>query len=218
VEAIGVRYILSAATRELIGRRFGAECAGCVRRFIAGECFFWFVLGAREGYGINIITIGALALNAVAGFLALAAWGQENASAESSSNKIPEVDSLSNSPLFEGGGAQALGNQATRSSSSGNTNAYQYDQAKWQALLEFDPDIARVEATLRPYRKKYVDQFAAGYLILNDKTYISNIIQKVVETARQDAAEAKAAEERWGKRFSDPEFLLKFGRLRNSII
>jgi hypothetical protein len=89
---------------------------------------------------------------------------------------------------------------------------YQYDEVKWRALIEFDPDIARVEAALRPYGNKYVDQFAAGYLVLNDKTYIPNLVEKVVQTARQDAAEAKAAEERWGKRFSDPGFVLKFAQ------
>jgi len=91
-----------------------------------------------------------------------------------------------------------------------STRTYQYDRAKWEALVEFDPDIAKVEATLRPFGAKYVDQFAAGYLVLGEKAYIPNIVQKVLDTARQDDAEAKAEEARWDKRFSDPAFLLKF--------
>jgi hypothetical protein len=85
-----------------------------------------------------------------------------------------------------------------------------YDKAKWQALLEFDPDIARVEEKLRSLGPKYVHQFAAGYLTLNDKNYLPSIVQKVIDTARQDSAAAKADEERWGKRFSDPAFLLEY--------
>jgi hypothetical protein len=77
--------------------------------------------------------------------------------------------------------------------------------------VEFDADIAKIEATLRPLGVKYVDQFADGYLALGDKTYIPNIAQKVFETARQDEAESKAEEARWDRRFSDPAFLLKFG-------
>jgi hypothetical protein len=92
-----------------------------------------------------------------------------------------------------------------------STRAYQYDRAKWEALVEFDPDIAKVEATLRPLGAKYVDQFATGYLALGEKTYIDNIVQKVLETARQEDAERKVEEARWDRRFSDPAFLLKFG-------
>ena len=69
-----------------------------------------------------------------------------------------------------------------------------FDLAKWRALLEYDPDIARVEEVLRPHGQKYVNQFATEYLTLNDKAYITNITKKVVETVKQDAAEAKALE------------------------
>ena len=85
-----------------------------------------------------------------------------------------------------------------------------FDEQKWRALAEFDPDLTRVDAALRPYGQKYVDQFAAEYLVLSDKSYIPRILEKIVETARQDAAEMKAAERRWGQRFSDPAYVLKF--------
>lgn len=98
------------------------------------------------------------------------------------------------------------------SSSGGSSRAYQYDYAKWQALVEFDGEIAEIERVLRPYGQKYVDQFAAGYLALNEKTYVQKIMDKVIETARDDAAKADEAEERWRNRFSDPSYVLKFAK------
>lgn len=92
--------------------------------------------------------------------------------------------------------AALLNNEATangylenssRAGPSGRRN-YRYDHAKWNALVEYDPEISRIESILRPYGQKYVDQFAAAFLTLNDKSYIPNIIEKILEAARQDAA------------------------------
>ncbi len=63
-----------------------------------------------------------------------------------------------------------------------------YDRAKWDALVEYDPDIARIVAALKPYDQKYTDQFASAYLAINDKSYLAVIVQKVLATAKQDAA------------------------------
>jgi hypothetical protein len=52
------------------------------------------------------------------------------------------------------------------------TNRYSYDRAKWNALVEYDPDIARIAAALKPYGEKYTDQFASAYLAINDKSYL----------------------------------------------
>jgi hypothetical protein len=154
-------------------------------------------------------------LNGVGGFLALAAWKQENAGNEASSKQASGTSlaqTSANSGQFRERKAQQIANINQPAPLAGSNRTYQYDKTKWQALLEFDPDISKVEAVLRPYGQKYVDQFAAGFLVLNDKAYIPNIIQKVIETARQDAAEAKAEEERWGKRFSDPAYVLSFAK------
>jgi hypothetical protein len=67
-------------------------------------------------------------------------------------------------------------------------NPEPYDSAKWKALVEYDPDISRVVAALSPYGQKYVDQLAAGYLALNDKNYLPMIVQKILATAKDDAA------------------------------
>lgn len=66
---------------------------------------------------------------------------------------------------------------------------YSYDSAKWDALVEYDPDIAKIAAALKPYGAKYTDQFASAYLAINDKNYLAVIVQKIIATAKQDAAQ-----------------------------
>jgi hypothetical protein len=70
---------------------------------------------------------------------------------------------------------------------------YGYDRAKWDALVAFDEDIARIEQALAPYGQSYVDQFAAAYLALNDKRYLPAIIEKILASAKQDARARSAA-------------------------
>jgi hypothetical protein len=90
--------------------------------------------------------------------------------------------------------------------------ANRYDKGKWNALVEFDPEIARIEAILRPHGQKYIDQLATAYLTLNDKNKLPDIIKKIVETAKRDSAEAAAAEEQRRNRFSDPAYVLQFAK------
>ena len=111
-----------------------------------------------------------------------------------------------------------LGDIVDRGPDQKQAQAHQYDKTKWNALVEFDPELARVEAILRPYGQKYVDQLATAYLILNDKNKLPEIIKKIVEAAKGDAVEAKAAEERWEKRFSDPAFVERFSQEKIELI
>lgn len=67
-----------------------------------------------------------------------------------------------------------------------------YDRAKWDALVKYDPDIARIVVALQPYGQKYVDELAAAYLALNDKRYLGMIVQKIVADARQAQAAARS--------------------------
>lgn len=67
-----------------------------------------------------------------------------------------------------------------------------YDQTKWAALVRYDDDIARVAKALEAYDKKYTDEFAAAYLVLNDKAYLPMIIKKILASAKQDAARRPA--------------------------
>lgn len=85
--------------------------------------------------------------------------------------------------------------------------SYDYDRKKWDALIQFDPEIARAAEALKPHGEQYVHQLAEGYLTLNDKSYLPNIVQKVTETVDADIAAAKAEEARWAERYSDPAFL-----------
>jgi len=73
-----------------------------------------------------------------------------------------------------------------------------YDRAKWDALVKYDADISRIVAALQPYGQKYVDEFAAAYLALNDKRYLGMIVQKVVADAKQEwaASQRQAAPQR----------------------
>lgn len=63
-----------------------------------------------------------------------------------------------------------------------------YDHAKWNTLIRYDAEIGKIVSILTPYGQKYVDEFAAAYLALNDKSYLPMIIQKILATAKDDAA------------------------------
>jgi hypothetical protein len=56
-----------------------------------------------------------------------------------------------------------------------------FDEAKWNALVEFDPDIAAAVERLRPLGGKYVDELAEKFLALNDKQYLDTIVRRIVE-------------------------------------
>jgi hypothetical protein len=80
---------------------------------------------------------------------------------------------------------------------SGGTSAPQpvveeptFDQNKWNALVKYDPDIKRIVEALSPYGPKYIDQFAAAFMALNDKDYLPQIIQDILATAKADGAQS----------------------------
>jgi hypothetical protein len=62
-----------------------------------------------------------------------------------------------------------------------------YDKRKWQALLKYDPDIGQVAEKLRSLGDYWVDEFAKSYLAINDKTYLPNIVSKIIADARSDS-------------------------------
>jgi hypothetical protein len=61
-----------------------------------------------------------------------------------------------------------------------------YDKQRWRSLLSSDADISRLAKALAPYGQKYVDEFAAAYLVLNDKDYLPMILRKIVASASRD--------------------------------
>jgi hypothetical protein len=78
---------------------------------------------------------------------------------------------------------------STISNSNSNDKIAGFDRAKWNALLLNDKDIALVANNLKPHGNKWVDEFALCYLALNDKTYLSQIEQKLITAAKAEAEE-----------------------------
>jgi hypothetical protein len=74
------------------------------------------------------------------------------------------------------------------------TGLHPYDRQKWHALLSSDADILRLAKVLEPYGQKYVDEFAAAYLALNDKDYLPMILRKVIASARRDSRQDIASD------------------------
>jgi hypothetical protein len=67
------------------------------------------------------------------------------------------------------------------------TGLYSYDRQEWRALLSSDADISRLAKVLESYGQKYVDEFAAAYLALNDKDYLPAILRKIIASASRDS-------------------------------
>ncbi len=63
------------------------------------------------------------------------------------------------------------------------------DKAKWATLLEIDPDIRKAAETVGAFGPEYIDQLAAKYLAVENKSYLSAIVDSVAANARNVAAE-----------------------------
>jgi hypothetical protein len=74
------------------------------------------------------------------------------------------------------------------------TGQHPYDRQKWCALLSSDADISRLAEALQPYGQKYVDEFAAAYLALNDKDYLPMILRNIIASARRDSRQNVAGD------------------------
>ncbi|WP_407052111.1 hypothetical protein [Methyloraptor flagellatus] len=64
------------------------------------------------------------------------------------------------------------------------------DLAKWNSLVELDPDIARAAEQARAYGSRYEMMLAEKYLPLMDKAYLQAALDKVVATVKADKAKA----------------------------
>jgi hypothetical protein len=86
-----------------------------------------------------------------------------------------------------------------------------FDRAQWNALIQYDKDIAIVAEKLAPFGDKWMDEFASSYMALNDKAYLPQIEQKLIAAARAEAEEnerqrIKAAEEQSAAAEEQSEF------------
>jgi hypothetical protein len=85
-------------------------------------------------------------------------------------------------------------NADARAGRENATSLHSYDAQKWRALLSSDGDIWRLANALEPYGQKYVDEFAAAYLAVNDKDHLPMILRQIIASARRDSAQNLASD------------------------
>ena len=67
------------------------------------------------------------------------------------------------------------------------------DARKWQALVEFDPEIAAQAKRVAAFGQPYVDELAQKYLAIGDKAYLTQMADTIVARAEAAATTQKAA-------------------------
>ena len=110
-----------------------------------------------------------------------AAWSSDQSEPQAEQAQIREANWAVVPPEIEEGDAGA-GRESV-------TGPYSYDRREWRALLSSDADISRLANVLESYGQKYVDEFAAAYLALNDKDYLPAILRKIVASASRDSGQ-----------------------------
>ena len=79
-----------------------------------------------------------------------------------------------------------------------------FDRAKWNALLQYDNDVAAAADQVKPLGSKWVDELAASYMVLNEPRYLPQIVERILTRVREEEAEQKRIElEREEKRRAD---------------
>ena len=68
-----------------------------------------------------------------------------------------------------------------------------YDDARWSALLAYDPDLKAAADRVAPYGQACVDRLARDFLALNDKSYLDRIVDEITRDA--DAERARRRDE-----------------------
>lgn len=80
------------------------------------------------------------------------------------------------------------GLEATAQSYENREKTTDYDEKKWAALLKYDDEIAAAAGRVRRLGDQWEDELARAYLILNDKSYLGRIEEKIFAEARGRAA------------------------------
>lgn len=86
---------------------------------------------------------------------------------------------------------------STQMSSGTSSAGAPFDRAKWNALVQYDKDIAMVAEKLHPLGPKWLDELASSYLALNDKKYLPDIEQKIITAAKAEAEANERLKEDW---------------------
>jgi hypothetical protein len=189
------------------GLALNAPGAACL--FLLGGAAALLVIGNNFGYVVNFITIGPVLLSGLGGLFALgAAFNPPAAENQIRINNRERETGAAGDPVLQ--------------AQEPHTG---YDRAKWQALVKYDPEIQRVAQQINQLGDKWVDVLAADYLILNDKSYLPQIIRKILNDAKEASrcqeeaqqaaalAEAAAAE---GQRLRDEEWERKAAAWKES--
>ncbi len=59
-----------------------------------------------------------------------------------------------------------------------------YDREEWRRLVESDSDLAQIANVLADYGPQYVDELAASYLAVPDKSRLGAIVDGIIARAR----------------------------------
>lgn len=70
-------------------------------------------------------------------------------------------------------------------------SASDYDERKWAALVEYDPEIRRFADEVTQMGPSYERELASSYLALNDKSYLPAIVEKLKSRFEAEAPERR---------------------------
>lgn len=79
------------------------------------------------------------------------------------------------------------------------TSSKSYDVARWNTLVEYDPDLREARNRLAAHGNAYVELLAKEFLSLNDKQYLSAMVSRIEAQALADLDEKNAMPVRNGK-------------------
>lgn len=80
-------------------------------------------------------------------------------------------------------------------SSADDASSPQLDRRKWEALLEYDRDVAEAASLVRPLGQAWLDEFATAFLALNDKSYLPGLVEKITARAKSEEKEREQRRE-----------------------
>lgn len=165
-----------------VGASLAFSHAGASALLLLGSAAGWFVIGAHFGYGFNALTATTMILDGLAGLLAFAGASNSQGAADAPVSRV-RVDRTSYEPDHSHDAQPSL----VPSSPS------DYDVRKWQALLKYDDELAKIAALFEPLGRKWSDRLAADYLAIGDKAYLPDIARKIMREARAERDQEEAA-------------------------
>jgi hypothetical protein len=160
-----------------IGAGLAFSQAGLSALLLLGSAAGWFVIGANFGYGFDVVTATTMILDGLTGLLALGAVNSQTKPRDSGDVLVSRIEHRNSygEIISDGEEVGVIG-----------TPQLSYDARKWQALLKYDEELARIAALFEPLGSKWSDRLASDYLAINDKTYLPEIARKIMLDARAE--------------------------------